>query len=107
MTCFGFVTFFLWVLVPGGASPNPGLCAGGGDVEPGEEFVVPDPVPVFPVPVLPVPVIPVPVLPVPVLPVPVLPVPVFPVPVFPVPVFPVPPEVGGSLLGMRYDKGAA
>jgi hypothetical protein len=39
-------------------------------------------------------------------PVPVVPVPVEPVPVVPVPVEPVP-LVGGSLLGIRYDKGAA
>ena len=44
-----------------------------------------------------------PVVPVPVVPVPVVPVPVVPVPVVPVPVVP----AGGSLLGMRYDKGAA
>jgi hypothetical protein len=102
--------------VPGCVRPDPGLCAGGGAVEPeppGEVvFPVPvAPVPVFPVPVVPVPVVPVPVVPVPVVPAPVFPVPVFPVPVFPVPVFPVPvfpvPVLGGSLLGMRYDKGAA
>ena len=69
-----------------------------GDVEPVEEFPEPEPFPVFPVPMFPFPVFPVPVFP----------FPVFPFPVFPFPVFPFPfPVLGGSLLGMRYDRGAA
>jgi hypothetical protein len=95
---------------PGWVEPElePGFWAGGGVVEP--VLVVPvEPVPVVWLPVEPVPVEPVPVEPLPVVPVPVEPLPVVPVPVEPLPVVPVPVEVppGGSLLGMRYDRGAA
>ena len=117
-----FVTFFLWVLVPGCVRTDPGLWAGGG-----VDDVVPEPVPVVPVPVEPVPVVPVPVVPLPVEPVPVVPLPVEPVPVVPVPVEPVPVEPlpvepvpvepvpvvpvpvwpAGWKPSTRYDKGAA
>jgi hypothetical protein len=89
------------LLEPGWGRPDPGLWAGGGVDEPDAEEVLDV---LLPVPVVPVPVVPVPVVPVPVVLVPVVPVPVVPVPVVPVPVVPV---VGGELLGMRYDKGAA
>ena len=77
-------------------------------LSPYEEFAEPEPFPpLFPVPMFPLPVFPFPVFPFPVFPVPVFPFPLFPFPVFPFP-FPFPfPLLGGSLLGMRYDKGAA